>query len=66
MDQPLPLPQGVSDRAVGVTSGAEPELVWVFAIAVALLGCVGLLRARRRAANVAENDERGAAASAGR
>ena len=43
VDQPLPLPEGVSDRAVGVTSGAEPELVWVFAIAVALLGCVGLL-----------------------
>ncbi len=53
VDQPLPLPQGVSDRAVGVTSGAEPELVWVFAIAVALLGCVGLLRARRRAGIVA-------------
>ena len=31
VDQPLPLPQGVSDRAVGVTSGAEPELMWVFA-----------------------------------
>ena len=53
VDQPLPLPQGVSDRAIGVTSGAEPELVWVFAIAVALLGCVGWLRARRRAGIVA-------------
>ena len=39
VDQPLPLPEGVSDRAVGVTSGAEPELVWVLAVAVALLGC---------------------------
>ena len=26
VDQPLPLPEGVSDRAVGVTSGPEPEL----------------------------------------
>jgi len=46
VDQPLPLPEGVSDLAVGVTRGAEPELVWVFAIAVALLGGLSLLRAR--------------------
>ena len=46
VDQPLPLPEGVSDRAVGVTSGPEPELVWVFAIAAAVLGCVSLLRRR--------------------
>ena len=38
VDQPLPLPEGVSDRAVGVTSGAEPELIWVMAVAIALLG----------------------------
>jgi Ca-activated chloride channel family protein len=50
VDQPLPLPEGVSDRAVGVTGGAEPELIWVMAIAVALSGCVHLLRARREEA----------------
>jgi Ca-activated chloride channel homolog len=50
VDQPLPLPAGVSDRAVGVTSGPEPELTWVFAMAVALFGCTHLLRARRRMA----------------
>jgi hypothetical protein len=38
----------VSDRAVGVTSGAEPELIWVMAVAIALFGCVQVLRARRR------------------
>ena len=47
VDQPLPLPEGVSDRAVGVTSGAEPELMWVMAVAIALLGCIRLLRTRR-------------------
>ena len=46
VDQPLPLPAGVSDRAVGVTSGAEPELVWVSAMVLALFGCARLLRAR--------------------
>jgi len=46
VDQPLPLPEGVSDRAVGVTSGAEPELIWVMAVAMALLGATHLLRAR--------------------
>jgi Ca-activated chloride channel family protein len=45
--QPLPLPQGVSDRAVGVTSGAEPELIWIVAVALGLLGCTHLLRPRR-------------------
>jgi Ca-activated chloride channel family protein len=43
VDQPLPLPAGVSDRAVGVTSGAEPELVWMSAIVAALLACAWLL-----------------------
>jgi Ca-activated chloride channel family protein len=47
VDQPLPLPSGVSDLAVGVTMGSEPDIVWVCAIAVALLGCVGVLRRRR-------------------
>jgi Ca-activated chloride channel family protein len=48
VDQPLPLPAGVSDRAVGVTSGPEPALVWLLAIGVALVGCTHLLRWRRR------------------
>ena len=47
VNQPLPLPEGVSDHAVGVTSGAEPELLWVVAIAVALWGCMQLLRRQR-------------------
>jgi len=54
VDQPLPLPEGVSDRAVGVTSGAEPELIWAMAVAIALLGVTHLLRARRVATRRAE------------
>lgn len=46
VDQPLPLPAGVSNRAVGVTSGAEPELVWMSAVVVAFFGCAWLLRPR--------------------
>jgi Ca-activated chloride channel homolog len=53
VDQPLPLPEGVSDLAVGVTSGAEPDLVWVAAIALALFACASLLRARRPRSGVA-------------
>ena len=48
VDQPLPLPAGVSDLAVGVTSGREPNIVWVLAIAVALFGCASRWRSRRR------------------
>jgi Ca-activated chloride channel family protein len=48
VDQPLPLPEGVSDRAVGVTQGSEPNLIWVVAIALALLGGVSLMRSRGR------------------
>jgi Ca-activated chloride channel family protein len=48
VDQPLPLPAGVSDLAVGVTSGAEPDVVWVAAIVLAVFSCVSLLRMRRR------------------
>jgi len=48
VDQPLPLPQGVSDSAVGVTSGAEPDIVWLFAIVVAALASVGAMRLRQR------------------
>ena len=53
VDQPLPLPAGVSDLAVGVTSGAEPDVVWLAAIVVVMLGCVSVLRARRRRSEVA-------------
>ena len=48
VDQPLPLPAGVSDLAVGVTSGPEPDIVWTACIVVALLGWASLLRMRRR------------------
>ncbi len=47
VDQPLPLPEGVSDRAVGMTSGAEPELLWISGLVLALLGYALVLRARR-------------------
>jgi Ca-activated chloride channel family protein len=53
VDQPLPLPAGVSDLAVGVTSGAEPDVVWVAAIVVTTLGCMVLLRVRRRRSETA-------------
>jgi Ca-activated chloride channel family protein len=52
VDQPLPLPAGVSDLAVGVTNGPEPGIVWVCAIAAAWLGCVSLMRVRRRRSGV--------------
>lgn len=42
LDQPLPLPTGVSDLAVGVTSGPEPGVVWLLAIALALIACRSL------------------------
>ena len=48
VDQRLPLPAGVSDFAVGVTQGSEPELAWIAAIALALLGGMSLMRARGR------------------
>ena len=53
VDQPLPLPSGVSDRAVGVTSGPEPNILWVAAIVVALLGWTRLLDKRRWRSGVA-------------
>jgi Ca-activated chloride channel family protein len=52
VDQPLPLPAGVSDLAVGVTRGPEPELIWLLAIALTLLGCRSLMRSRRRSRGV--------------
>jgi Ca-activated chloride channel family protein len=47
VDQPLPLPAGVSDSAVGVTNGDEPELAFVAAMVLGLLAWSRLLRARR-------------------
>jgi hypothetical protein len=52
VDQPLPLPAGVSDRAVGVTSGAEPELVWMTALVLAFFSCAWLLRVKRSRSGV--------------
>jgi Ca-activated chloride channel family protein len=46
VDQPLPLPAGVSDLAVGITNGPEPDLAWLCAIVLALLASVRLLRRR--------------------
>ena len=46
VDQPLPMPQGVSDLAVGVTNGSEPELIWVTAILIAALASVAAMRLR--------------------
>ena len=54
VDQPLPLPQGVSNLAVGVTAGPEPEIVWVCAIVLSMLGWVRLMRLRRRLLTVAQ------------
>jgi Ca-activated chloride channel homolog len=48
VDQPLPLPSGVSDLAVGVTRGPEPDMVWMAGLVVGLLGCIAVLRDRRR------------------
>jgi Ca-activated chloride channel homolog len=48
VDQALPLPAGVSDRAVGVAAGPEPNIVWVGLIVVALVAGESLLRMRRR------------------
>jgi Ca-activated chloride channel family protein len=53
VDQPLPLPAGVSNLAVGVRNGAEPDLVWPIAIALALFGSTSLMRAWRRAGGAA-------------
>ena len=48
VDQPLPLPQGVSDFAVGVTQGPEPGLAWVIVLAAALLAWMQIRAWRRR------------------
>lgn len=46
VNQPLPLPAGVTDAAVGMTQGSEPELVFVL-FALALLALAVRLRAGR-------------------
>ena len=48
VDQPLPLPQGVSDAAVGVASGAEPQLLWLAVLVAVVSGYLRLLAMRRR------------------
>jgi Ca-activated chloride channel family protein len=49
VDQPLPLPLGVSDLAVGggTEAGSEPELVWLMTASL-LIGLLMMLRGRRR------------------
>jgi len=49
VNQPLPLPEGVSDLAVGAgtESGSEPELVWLVTVALAI-GLMMTVRSRRR------------------
>jgi Ca-activated chloride channel family protein len=46
VDQPLPLPDGVSNAAVGMTQGSEPELVFML-LALAALAFVMWLREGR-------------------
>ena len=48
VNQPLPLPLGVSDLAVGddTESGDEPELVWL--VAVSLMIAITMILCRRR------------------
>ena len=48
VDQPLPLPAGVSDDAVGVESGAEPPLSLVLGLVALALALAGATRRRRR------------------
>ena len=49
VDQPSPLPLGVSDLAVGgdTESGSEPELVWLVTASL-LIALIMILRGRRR------------------
>jgi Ca-activated chloride channel family protein len=53
VDQPLPMPEGVSDLAVGITAGPEPDMPWVIAMAAALFAAGTLLRMRGRRQGVA-------------
>ncbi|MEW6736151.1 MAG: VIT and VWA domain-containing protein [Acidobacteriota bacterium] len=49
VNQPLPLPRGVSELAVGVsmTSGSEPEFVWLITASIMIV-LIMILRGRRR------------------
>jgi len=49
VNQPLPLPLGVSDMAVGggTESGSEPELVWLVTVSL-LIALIMVFRGRRR------------------
>jgi Ca-activated chloride channel homolog len=49
VDQPLPLPQGVSDLAVGgdTETGSEPELIWLMTACI-MITLIMTLSARRR------------------
>lgn len=49
VNQPLPLPLGVSDLAVGEETevGSEPELVWLIAASL-IVGLMLMMRSRRR------------------
>jgi Ca-activated chloride channel homolog len=49
VDQPLPLPLGVSDLAVGgdTVTGSEPELIWLMAASI-VIAMIMMLRGRRR------------------
>ena len=47
VDQPLPLPLGVSDLAVGTEIGSEPELLWLL-MASTVIVMMMILRWRRR------------------
>jgi len=53
VDQPLPLPLGVSDLAVGgdTESGTEPELVWLLTASL-LIGLIIIRRGRRRLVSI--------------
>jgi Ca-activated chloride channel homolog len=47
LNQPLPLPLGVSDLAVGTREGSEPELIWLLAASL-VFAMIIFLRWRRR------------------
>jgi Ca-activated chloride channel homolog len=48
VDQPLPLPAGVSDAAVGITAGPEPGIALLCAVALSLFVGRRLVSERRR------------------
>jgi Ca-activated chloride channel family protein len=48
VDQPLPLPEGVSESAVGVRQGPEPGVAWAAALVASLFAWTQLRAWRRR------------------